>query len=187
MINEEDIIKGCLHNDRHCQRLFYDLHSGMLYSVALRYISDRNFAEDICAEAWIKIFKNIAKVKERKALKGWMCRIVSNEALMHLRKKKIIEDELSPIVENKTSFDVPVSDQLIANDILQLLSTLPIGCRTVFNLYEIEGYKHREIAETLNISINTSKSQLILAKKKLKQAYLNLLESDENSLKNNSL
>jgi len=149
----------------------------------MRYVRHPETAQDVLAEAWIKIFKNLSKFKSEGSFEGWLKRIVSNEALMYLRKNRIDTAELSVAVVAQEPSDVRVTDGLENEDVVRLLDTLPDGCRTVFNLYELEGFKHREIAEKLGISINTSKSQLILAKKKLREAYLVLSQREGSDLR----
>jgi len=182
-MTDDALITRCIANDRLAQRALYERHTNRLYSVAIRYVRHTETAQDVLAEAWIKIFKNLSKFKHDGSFEGWMKRIVSNEALMHLRKNRISIAELSSAVMAQEPSDVRVTDGLEHEDVLRLLDTLPDGCRTVFNLYELEGFKHREIAEKLNISINTSKSQLILAKKKLRAAYLTLSQTEGRNLR----
>jgi RNA polymerase sigma-70 factor (ECF subfamily) len=108
------------------------------------------------------------------SFEGWMRRIVVNEALMFLRKNRLLTVEPDALELNTLEMSVPigVEQQMAVQEILKLLEKLPTGYRTIFNLYVIEGFKHQEIADMLNISINTSKSQLILAKEKLRKLYL---------------
>jgi len=125
-------------------------------------------AEDALIKGFFKVFKNLNSFKGAGSFEGWMKRIVINECLMLLRKNHnmnmMVAIEDAPMVKNMR---VEFVDNLTYEDVLKLLDELPIGYRTIFNLYIIEGFKHREIAEQLGISINTSKSQLILARKKL--------------------
>jgi RNA polymerase sigma-70 factor (ECF subfamily) len=119
-------------------------------------------------EGFYKVLSNIDKFKGDGSFEGWIRRIMVNQSLMLLRKNNNFK--LTVEISNVTISAQPVVEHnLAAQDILGLLNTLPTGYRTVFNLYVIEGYKHREIAEILEISINTSKSQLILAKKRMKE------------------
>ena len=182
-MTEQALITSCIANDRLAQRELYERFTNRLYSVAMRYVRHPETAQDVLAEAWIKIFKNLSKFKSEGSFEGWLKRIVSNEALMYLRKNRIDTAELSVAVVAQEPSDVRVTDGLENEDVVRLLDTLPDGCRTVFNLYELEGFKHREIAEKLGISINTSKSQLILAKKKLREAYLVLSQREGSDLR----
>lgn len=163
----EHIITSCKSGDRKAQRELYDHYAPLFFSIALRYMKQYEEAEDVLVMAFYKIFDKIDSYQHQGSFEGWMKRIVVNEALMQLRKK----NNLNLAVEI-SDIDIPeeanVIDELQYEELLNLLDELPTGYRTVFNLYVIEGYKHREIAEELGISINTSKSQLILAKKRLK-------------------
>lgn len=141
----------------------------MMMGVCRRYVHRREDAEDILVEAFFKILTNIQQFRGTGSIVGWMRRIVVNEALMFLRKKHNFNMSLELDQDITLATSKSIEDELAAQDILQLLNQLPTGYRTVFNLYVLEGYKHREIAALLGISINTSKSQLILAKKKLQQ------------------
>ena len=166
VVTEKELIALCKKENRGAQKLLYDRYSPMMMGVCRRYVYNREDAEDILVEAFYKILTNIDQFRGTGSLVGWMRRIVVNEALMFLRKRHnfsmMVEVEQTHAM---TTFSV--EDELAAKDIMTLLNELPTGYRTVFNLFVLEGYKHREIAEILGISINTSKSQLILAKKRL--------------------
>lgn len=130
-------------------------------------MKDLELAEDALVKGFLKIFENIDSFEGKGNFEGWMYKIMVNECLMELRKKQdfTIYLESSHIQPHK---DATALESLYEQDVLKLLEFLPTGCRTVFNLYVIEGYKHQEIAEKLNITEGTSKSQLNLAKEKLK-------------------
>ena len=166
-----ELIEGCRHEQRLAQKAFFDRFSPRMFGVCKRYIRQREDAEDALIEALYKAIANIHTYKSEGSFDGWVRRIVVNECLMFLRKQhnfKMVaelDDRHNAIADT----EINITDQLAGQDILALLDKLPTGYRTVFNLYVIEGYKHREIGEILNISINTSKSQLILAKDKLRQ------------------
>ena len=145
-----------------------------MLGVCRRYLSSREDAEDVLVEAMFKVFDNIESYSNMGSFEGWIRRIVVNEALMFLRKRKMLLVEPETVdLQNSLSHSDPLSieHQLVAQDILKLLDKLPTGYRTVFNLFVIEGYKHIEIAELLGISINTSKSQLILAKDRMRKEF----------------
>lgn len=165
-MEESELIIACKKQDRRAQRMLYERFSPAMFGLLKRYMRTREDAEDVLVEAFFKVLTNIDQYQNKGPFGGWVRRIVINEALMALRKKHNFN--LTVEIEHH---DVPASpkvvDRLAANDILELLDQLPTGYRTVFNLYVIEGYKHREIAELLGVSINTSKSQLILAKKRM--------------------
>lgn len=167
------IIQGCRNSDAKSQKELYDRYAGLFLSMAVRYTKQYEEAEDVMIHAFYKIFDKIDSYSGDGSFEGWMKRIVVNEALMHIRKRTNLNlaVEISDIDKPETE---NVVDDLQYEDLLKLLSELPDGYRTIFNLYVIEGYKHREIAELLGISINTSKSQLILAKKRMRTLLSNL-------------
>ena len=122
-------------------------------------------------ESFYKIFTKVNQFNDEGSFEGWMKRIVVNQSLMQIRKNS----NLNLHVDIENAYDLNEREKALDNlnheAIMELIQSLPVGYRTIFNLYVIEGYKHREIAEQLGISINTSKSQLILAKKKLRELY----------------
>ncbi len=165
-VNEKDLIQACKGQERKAQKLLFDRYSAKMLGVCRRYVKNQEDAEDVMIEGMFKVMTKINQYHGGGSFEGWMRRVMVNEALMFLRKAHNFKMtvEISNI-EIKTQLSI--EDELAAEDILNLLEKLPTGYRTVFNLYVVEGYKHREIAEILEISINTSKSQLILAKKRL--------------------
>jgi len=167
LANLEHIIIKCKSQDPDAQKVLYDLYKDTLYAVCLRYIKSVHDAEDVFIDAFYKIFTKIDHFKGDGSFEGWMRRIMVNESLMFLRKKTNLH--LTVDLPDKEIADVQESDDedMSFDDIMKVLDELPVGYRTIFNLYVFEDMKHREIAEMLGISINTSKSQLILAKKRL--------------------
>lgn len=166
-MTEKEIIQGCQQQNKKAQRLLFERYSPMLFGLCKRYLKIREDAEDVLVEGLYKAISNIHKYSGTGSFEGWLKRVMVNEALMFLRKKKRMgfNEEINDQMD--LGDPVNVQDKLAAADILRLLDQLPNGYRTIFNMYVIEGYKHREIAEILGISINTSKSQLILAKKRM--------------------
>lgn len=167
-MTEKELIAACKRQDRRAQQYLYDKFSPQMFGVCKRYISKREDAEDVLIEAFFKVLTNIDQYKGEGSFEGWIRRIVVNEALMFLRKRNHFQFDVE-ISEVDAPEHAAVTNDLAAQDILFLLDQLPPGYRTVFNLYVIEGYKHREIADMLNISINTSKSQLILARRRMQR------------------
>ncbi|MFM2267511.1 MAG: hypothetical protein RL757_952, partial [Bacteroidota bacterium] len=151
------------------QRMLYDRFAPKMLGVLRRYLNHSADAEDVLLEAFFKVFTNIEKYESLGSFEGWIRRIVVNEALMFLRKNRLLTVEANENYHNIAE-DRPftVESQMTVQEILKLVEQLPLGYRTVFNLYVLEGFKHQEIADMLGISINTSKSQLILAKEKLR-------------------
>jgi len=166
-LTEHELIQACKKKSRRAQQELFDRYSPTMFGVCKRYLKNAETAEDVLVEAFYKVLTKLDSYSGEGSFEGWIRRIVVNEALMNLRKNKNLKlnVEINPNLDRPTTMNV--EDDLAAADILNLLNQLPTGYRTVFNLYVVEGYKHREIAELLGISINTSKSQLILAKKKM--------------------
>ena len=165
-MKEQDLIKGCKKEDPAAQRYLYDTYGPVLFGLVRRYIKRYDEAEDVFIEGMYQIMTKVHQYSGTGSFEGWMKRVMVNQALMHLRKNKPfrLTVELSNV---QIPTKITVEDEMAKDEILQCLDLLPTGYRTVFNLYVIEGYKHREIAEMLDISINTSKSQLIQARKRL--------------------
>jgi len=163
-ISESDLIKGCIASDRRMQEELYRRFSPRMYAVCLRYAGNAEEAEDILQEGFIKVFKKMDSFRNEGSFEGWTRRIFVNTAIEHFRRKKyllpVTEKEENTIEGKYTS----VLDDLGAKDIMALVQELSPGYRTVFNMYVVEGYTHKEIADQLGISEGTSKSQLSRAK-----------------------
>ncbi len=175
-LTEEELISGCKRKDRKAQKALYDAHSYQLMGLCRRYCNSREDAEDVLQEGFMNIFESLHQYKGHGQLKAWMRRVIINTALQRIRKRK-----KEPIF---SSLDV-VNPQLKLADhqeswpetykyetILEAIQNLPLGYRLVFNLYVVDGLSHREIAQKLDISEGTSKSQLYKAKAYLKQSLL---------------
>ena len=162
--NEAELIKGCIKRDRTAQKHLYEAFSSKMYALCCRYVKDSMEAEDVLVTAFTKILERIDQYKGEGSFEGWIRRVVVNEALTYLRRHRsmYIETELKA-VDREPDYQ-QISDHLEAEDLLNMIQELPSGYRIVFNLYAIDGYSHREIAEQLNISENTSKSQLSRAR-----------------------
>ena len=163
-ITEAQLIEGCSQGDRVYQRELYQRYSGAMLMVCQRYSKSKADAEDILQEAFIKVFKNIKEFKKKSTLGYWIKKIVVNTALNFQRGKLY----LFPMVDLDNTISTTKADQAIADcslqELLTMIQTLPVGCQVIFNLYAIEGYNHREIAEMLEISEGTSKSQYARAR-----------------------
>jgi RNA polymerase sigma-70 factor (ECF subfamily) len=167
MMTQQDLIKGCKGKNRKAQKALYDQYAPTLLAICKRYVKQIEDAEDVMLETFYKIFSNIGQYEGKGSFEGWMKRISVNESLMFLRRKHNFNISLESNHLEISSPEVNIEEALFAADILEVLDTLPTGYRTVFNMYVIDGLKHREIADELGISINTSKSQLIQAKRRL--------------------
>lgn len=166
-MNEKELIAACKKQDRKAQKLLFDRYSSNMLGVCRRYMKNLEEAEDVMVEGFFKVLTKINMYSGQGSFEGWIRRIMINESLMQIRKV----NHFRYTEEIDANIDLPeaptIVEELAAQEIIQLMDELPTGYRTVFNLYVVEGYKHREIAEELGISINTSKSQLILAKKRM--------------------
>ena len=154
------------------QKLFFEQYGSVMFRVAIRYIKERPDAEDLVADAFIKIFEEVKKKKTFESgehFLAWCKRIVINECLGFLRKKVNFSMLPETDFENELSIEANAITDLSAAEIHQLISKLPAGCQTVFNLYAIEGFTHEEISQKLCISVGTSKSQLSRARSILQQ------------------
>jgi len=171
---EEGLIKGCLHGDRLAQRHLYECYSGKFLAICMRYLKDREHAEDVMIESFMKIFEKLPQFQAKGSFEGWMKRIVVTQALMTLRSNKHLMMEINLEDEYTMSHRQYELTQMEAAELMDMVQNLPIGYRTVFNLYAIEGYSHQEIGELLGISEGTSKSQLNRARTSLKEKIISL-------------
>jgi RNA polymerase sigma factor (sigma-70 family) len=155
---DADILEGCLKQKPQAQRALYEQYGRRMMSVCLRYIPHRPEAEDVFHEAFIKVFGHLADHRGG-SLEGWMRRIFVNESINYYNRKykKRLEDEIASADLVPQAPDA--LHQLGAEELHRLISDLPAGCRMVFNLYAVEGFEHKEIAQLMGISEGTSKSQ----------------------------
>lgn len=164
---EEQIINGCIMGDRKMQHVLYERFAPSMFALCLRYARDYHAAEDILQDGFVKVFRFISNFRKEGSFEGWVRRIFINTAIEYLRKAT----HLFPIVnEEGEAIDIKdenLFDGLEVDDLIGMIQSLSPGYRTVFNLYAIEGYSHKEIAEMLQISEGTSKSQLARARQVL--------------------
>lgn len=163
-------------NNSKAQRILYDKYAKRMFLLGLRYINSEYEVANIVNSAFYKVYTNIRKFewKHELSLEGWIKKIVVNEALQYIRANKKINWVDIDTQYNLNSFEMP-DDKLNAADYMQLIKSLPDGYRLVFNLYAIEGFSHKEIANKLDITESTSRSQLTHARKLLKKKILELL------------
>ena len=166
-----DLIEDCKSGRRSAQRKLYDLYSKAMYNTALRIVSDQDEAEDVLQESFISAFKNLHQYRGDSTFGSWMKKIVINNSLNKLKKRKLdvtpLDDEHMEVGEDMSSVN---EKELILSvqRVKQAVNILPRGFREVFTLYQFEGYDHKEIGEILGITESTSKSQYNRAKKKIK-------------------
>jgi RNA polymerase sigma factor (sigma-70 family) len=180
-IPESDLISGCIEGNRRMQEELYRRFSPRMYAVCLRYAGMAEEAQDILQEGFIKIFKKLATYRGDGSFEGWIRRIFVNTAIEHFRRKKYLQ----PVTEKEENTlegnYLSVLDDLAERDIMALVQQLSPGYRTVFNMYVVEGYTHKEIGDALGISEGTSKSQLSRAKVILQEMVKKFLEEKGNT------
>ena len=167
----DNIVRGCINKDEKARKELYNLFSAPMYNLCLRFTKEKSEAEDIFQDAFIKVFENLHKLTNHNLLPGWIKRIFINTAIDSIRSKKMEYTSYKSLEYNdKIDFNsINIPDSLLEKDLMTMIDDLPIKSRTIFILYVIEGYSHKEIAEIMKISEGTSKSQLFEAKVKLKQ------------------
>ena len=185
-LTEEELLEGCRKGKSSAQRGLYDRLAPKMLGVCLRYIKDREEAEHVMIGGIVKVFEKLDQFKSEGSFEGWVRRIVVNDCLMYIRKNRnmSLETDIDSAIDNPNLSTM--EESLDQEDLLKLIGELPIGYRTVFNLYAIEGYSHAEIAEQLNVSENTSKSQLSRARKWLQTKLVEFEKELENKITNGS-
>ena len=169
-MSEQQLIEGCQRGDRRAQKEVYELYSRKMMGVCLRYVNDRETARDLLQDGFVKIFTSIGSFSGIGSFEGWMRKIFVNCALEYLRKSDVLREatDLDNTAELVNADSSAISD-ISAAELMNMVKELPAGFRTVFNLFAIEGYSHKEIAEMLDITDSTSRSQYTRAKQLLKK------------------
>lgn len=170
--NNLELIALAATNNRKAQQVLYEKFSPKMLSICRRYFSDIHEAEDTMIKAFLKVFMNLNTYENTGSFEGWIKRIVVNECIDQLRKSELIISEFPEYFIEESHEEI--DDTYGVEQIQHYIDKLPTGCKMVFNLYVIEGYKHHEISEMLHISVGTSKSQLSYARNQLMQALTNL-------------
>lgn len=173
MVTENQIIKGCIKGKHDSFSMLYQRYASVMLGICCRYCKTRPEAEDVLQEGFIKVFQKISTYKGKGSFEGWLRRIMINTALNHFKaNSKHYYHEDIDLVNNvtiKSDEEILTFENEISQDkIIQLIQELPAGYNMIFNLYVIDGLTHSEIANELGISINTSKSQLLKARKWLR-------------------
>ncbi len=164
-MTDEQLVEAILLQNASAQRLLYDRYARKMFGVCLRYSRGREEAEDLLQEGFIKVFQKLSSFKGEGALEGWIRRVMINTALDYIRQQKLSWTDIDSIQEPGEYPEI--MDKMGSAALLNLIQKLPAGFRTIFNLYAIEGYNHKEIGEMLNISEGTSKSQYSRARSQL--------------------
>lgn len=170
MLNNNDIIAGCIKKDRQAQKSLYEKYAAKMFGFCLRYSNSRADAQDLLQDGFIKVFDSIATLKEASQLEGWMSRIFINLAMSKFRKSSRGPVMVEVIDVLDDSEEVSIDDEpMEVNEVLNCLMALPEKYRVVLNLYAIDKLSHKEISETIGISIANSKSLLFRARVMLKE------------------
>ncbi|HFC00414.1 MAG TPA: RNA polymerase sigma factor [Phaeodactylibacter sp.] len=165
---ENDLVNACIRNDRNAQQLLYQQHYSKMMGVCLRYSNNKEDALDILHDGFIKVFKNISKYQLGTSLSAWMRRIMVNTAIDFYRKNVRRRTEDLETAYSLSTSDPDAVSQVTEKEILAAVQTLSPAYRSVFNLYVIDGYPHKDIADQLGITESTSRSNLVKARHKLK-------------------
>jgi len=169
-MTDEQIVNGCIQKNALAQEFLYKKFSRKMMGVCLRYSDSQEEAEDVVQNGFISVFENIVSFKGTGSLEGWVRKIMTNTALTNIRKNKKLKQNIALENVEYALASVSFTDENFAvKDLLKIIQTLPPGFRTVFNLYAIEGYSHKEIGDMLDISEGTSKSQYSRAKAHLQK------------------
>jgi RNA polymerase sigma factor (sigma-70 family) len=181
MIVDESILEGCIAGKRNAQSTLYKKCASTMLGVCMRYTSNRDEAEDIVQEGFIKVFQSISSFRREGSFEGWIKRIMINQALNHYRKNRkqpyysvieeIDETEILDMTDPEPLEPVP------PDILLSMIQNLPEGYRMVFNLYVFEEFSHKEIADSMNVSESTSKTQLLKARRLLRKKITEFKES----------
>jgi RNA polymerase sigma factor (sigma-70 family) len=181
-IPESDLIKGCIAGDRRMQEELYRRFAPKMYAVCLRYANNADDAQDLLQEGFIKVYRNLHRFRAEGSFEGWIRRVFVNTSIEHFRKKStrlsMVTDKEENTIEDA---DITALHKLAEKDIINIIQELSPGYRTVFNLYVVEGYSHKEIGDLLGISEGTSKSQLARAKGVLQKKISQYLSDTQKS------
>lgn len=167
------LLMRCKAEERSAQTALYRRFAPQVFATAMRYTDSRETAADVAQESWVKVFKNLGKFTEFKSFEGWVRRITVNTAITHYRRnlKHKYHSDVEEVLVTPRDMEVAKQADFTMAEIQTAMAALPKGYRTVVQLYLVDGYSHKEIAEMLGVDVNTSKSQLSRGRKQL-QAFL---------------
>jgi RNA polymerase sigma-70 factor (ECF subfamily) len=176
----DNIINGCLKGDRKCQEQLYKMFSNRMFGLCLQYANNYDDACDILQDGFIKIFRKLDQFSGKGSFEGWIRRIIINTALERYRSQLHLYPLTEGLVKSEDMAYDEVFSRLSGDDLLKLVQELPPRYRMVFNMYAIEGYAHKEIAEMMGITVGTSKSNLSRARDILQRKVKKYFDSTEN-------
>jgi RNA polymerase sigma-70 factor (ECF subfamily) len=172
-MTEEALLQGCLKNNAAAQKELYEKYSPKMMAVCYRYAHSREDAEDMLQEGFIKVFSQIHSFENRGAFEGWIRRIVVHTCINILKKNKKFNESVDLIHASSLQVrEENIPSIIQAKQVIECIRLLPIGYRTVLNLYAIEGYSHKEISDMLDIEESTSRSQYTRAKAMLEDVLI---------------
>lgn len=169
----KELLMRCKAEERSAQTALYRRFAPQVFATAMRYTDSRETASDVAQESWVKVFKNLGKFTEFKSFEGWVRRITVNTAITHYRRnlKHKYHSDVDEVLITPRDMEAAKQADFTMAEIQTAMAALPKGYRTVVQLYLVDGYSHKEIAEMLGVDVNTSKSQLSRGRKQL-QAFL---------------
>ena len=176
-MDEQMIIDACVRGESWARKRVYELYAPTMMTLCLRYVGDYETARDLLQDGFVKVFTKIGTYSNKGIFAGWIHRIFVTTSLEYLRKTDALKSavDIAGYDEQLSDVDVSVLDKLSVDDLMDCVKKLPSGYRTVFNMYAIEGYSHKEIAETLGISVETSKTQFFRARNALQKSVKQLI------------
>jgi len=182
--NLEEIIKGCQKGQSSSQKALYELYAPKMFGVCLQYCKDETEAEDCLQEGFIKVFKNIKKYRFEGSFEGWVRRIMVNATIESFRKKKPVSslEDITMVPVADDDITEEDAEQVKLEEVYKIMKELPPKYRMIFNLYAIEGLSHKEIAELLDISVGTSKSNLARARKWIRDKIMEKIKRKQNAV-----
>ena len=180
-MTDEQLLEGVLRKESTAQRQLYERFARKMFGVCLRYSGRTEEAEDLLQEGFIRVFKSLDQFRGTGSLEGWIRKVIVRTALEYLRSKRMVWTSLE--AEEETSEEPTILDRIGTQELIRQIQELPPGYRTIFNLYAIEGYSHQEIAEMLQISEGTSKSQYARARGQLMAAIIKLQGDPSSTLR----
>jgi len=174
MYSEQELIQACIRQERFAQRQLYERFASKLFATAMRYMKNRSDAEDVLQDSFIKIYQKLPNFRFDCPLEAWLRKVVVNTALKQLQSQpNYMQHTNSELVTDDVEQEEFTLSGFQFEQLMEIVQSLPEGCRMVFNLYAIEGYQHNEIAALLGVSEGTSKSQYsrarVLLQQKLKE------------------
>lgn len=181
-MTEEEIYEGCRRGDRSARRELYTRYAPAMLAIGIRYLSDREAAEDLLHDVFVNVLTGFGKFTYRGegSLGAWMKRVTVNAALDRIRRGRQVETLDVETLGDTIEDEAPDPSRLPAEAIMQMVAALPQGYRTVLNMYAFDGYSHREIAERLGINEKSSSSQLSRAKALLAKMIKDYLKKNDN-------